>query len=375
MNKRKILILIGTYLPGQRAGGPVQTIKNLTDRLGEEYDFYILTADRDLGCDTPYEGIVYGQWNQVGKAKVRYVPEGRFTQANILEASQGADIIYICICFNSYARIAMRLKKQGRIGGKIVIAAMGLFSPGAFHIKYVKKKLYMELLKACGYFKLVEWSVTSEKEKTDVKRVVGRKAVCRIAEDIPRCMQRIPEPAIKDARGLRIIFLSRISPEKNLDYALDVLKNVKAKIIFDIYGVNEDKRYFDVCMSKAKNLPGHIQCSYKGAVMPDKVIEIFSGYHVFLFPTLGENFGHVIYEAMAGGCIPIISNRTPWQRISDDQIAWGLPLEEPDRFVQAIQCIADMSAAECSAAQLRAAQFAWEYAQKLDDSGYRAIFG
>ena len=46
-----------------------------------------------------------------------------------------------------------------------------------------------------------------------------------------------------------------------------------------------------------------------------KVIETFSKYDVFLFPTKGENYGHVIFEALAGGCIPIISDQTPWNDI------------------------------------------------------------
>lgn len=33
--KRRILILNGRYLPGYKDGGPVRSIKNLTDRLGE----------------------------------------------------------------------------------------------------------------------------------------------------------------------------------------------------------------------------------------------------------------------------------------------------------------------------------------------------
>ena len=48
--KRRILILNGRYLPGYKDGGPVRSIKNLTDRLGEKYDFRILTVDRDHGC-------------------------------------------------------------------------------------------------------------------------------------------------------------------------------------------------------------------------------------------------------------------------------------------------------------------------------------
>lgn len=35
---KKVLILMGRYLPGYKDGGPVRTIKNLTDILGNEYD-------------------------------------------------------------------------------------------------------------------------------------------------------------------------------------------------------------------------------------------------------------------------------------------------------------------------------------------------
>ena len=51
---RKILIVMGRYLPGYKDGGPVRSIKNLVDRLGTEYEFYILTVDRDHGDTEPY---------------------------------------------------------------------------------------------------------------------------------------------------------------------------------------------------------------------------------------------------------------------------------------------------------------------------------
>ena len=44
---RKILILMGRYLPGYKDGGPVRTIINVKDMLGYEYEFYISCLDRD----------------------------------------------------------------------------------------------------------------------------------------------------------------------------------------------------------------------------------------------------------------------------------------------------------------------------------------
>lgn len=371
---RTILILCGRYLPGYKDGGPLRSIKNLTDRLGDEYDFRIITADRDHGDTECYSGILLNDWNQVGKAKVWYVAPGGFSPELIEKKASEADVVYVCGCFNDYARTTLKLKKQGKIKTKVVVASMGLFAPGAFHIKYWKKKTYVTLLKVGGYLKNIEWSATSEREIADIKREVGAKAVCRLAEDVPRQMAILPEPTAKQDT-LKLIFLSRISREKNLEFAIDVLKNVSGKVDFDIYGPAPDAAYFEQCMNLAKTLPRNINISYKGEAPAEKVPEIFSQYQAFLFPTLGENYGHVVYEAMAGGCIPIISDRTPWNKIADAGAGKVIPLERKEMFTQEIQKLSESSAEECMEQQTRSAAYALEYGRNVDCKGYREIFG
>ena len=112
---KKILILIAWYLPGYKAGGPIQTIKNLTDHLGDEYEFYILTGDRDLGDKVPYPGIQYHTWNKIGKARVRYVKPGGFTLKTVKQCAENKDILYLCGCYNDYFRTVMLLKNSGRL--------------------------------------------------------------------------------------------------------------------------------------------------------------------------------------------------------------------------------------------------------------------
>ena len=371
---KKILILIGEYLPGYKAGGPVQTIKNLTDCLGEEYEFYILTADRDLGDNKAYDNIQYDQWNQVGRAKVWYVKPGRFTTAIIQRLSENMGLIYVCGCFNDYARNAMRLKRRGKLNMPVVIAPMGMFSQGAFRIKYVKKKAYISLCKLLGWFRNIVWCVTGEHDRQDVWRIIGKDAVCYLAENIPRQMEHFPTPLPKEKGMLRVIFLSRISPKKNLDYALEILQKVKGNVVFDIYGVLEDQAYFSLCQEKMKALPKNIICQYHGGVEPHRTLEVFEQYHVFLFPTKGENFGHVIYEAMAGGCIPVISDQCPWKDLETKQAGRVLALDDKEAYVKALQELIDMDYAEYGRWQSRAAQYAWEYGKRADGSGYRKVF-
>jgi hypothetical protein len=35
--KLKIMTFVGSYLPGYKAGGPIRTLANIVDRLGDEF--------------------------------------------------------------------------------------------------------------------------------------------------------------------------------------------------------------------------------------------------------------------------------------------------------------------------------------------------
>jgi len=69
----RIFTTIGSYLPGYKAGGPIRSVANLIDALGDDFEFRVVTSDRDLGEDKAYDGIVKGSWQSVGKANVRYL--------------------------------------------------------------------------------------------------------------------------------------------------------------------------------------------------------------------------------------------------------------------------------------------------------------
>ena len=215
---------------------------------------------------------------------------------------------------------------------------MGLFSKGAFRIKYPKKKTYMTLLKWLGYFKDVEWSATDKAEAIDIRRQVGKNAICHLAEDLPRKPEPIVHKTVSGKGSLRVIFLSRISKKKNLLFAVKILQRItEGNIVFDIYGNKEDLSYWQECEEELKKLPKNVHWSYKGIADAERVVEIFSQYDVFLFPTMAENYGHVIFEAMAGGCVPIISDRTPWNNEKASGVLSYVKLKESEECLSAFE--------------------------------------
>ena len=369
---------MGRYLPGFRDGGPVRSILNLTEWMGDEYDIRIMCLDRDHGDNERYPGISVNTYNEVGKAKVWYTPA--FTTEDIIKLSGEADIVYCCGPYSDYARIAMRLKKEGKISVPLYVASMGSFSPEAFRIKGFKKKLFIGYMKLAGMFDDITWSVTSEREESELKAVIGRGAKCVIATDLPRRGVTC-HTGVKEQGSLRLAFISRISRKKNLIAVYDILKSLSddIKVKLDIYGAAEDEAYLHECMSKLDELKKtHPLCKweYKGEAKSDQVPEILAGYDALVFPTLGENYGHVIAESLASGCIPVISDTTPWLDLDEKGCGYVCPLNSIRSFGKAVSELAAMD--EDTIGKKRANCYGYIGSvneRSVTDTGYRKIFG
>ena len=374
---KKILILMGRYLPGHKDGGPLRTILNLTDLLGDEYKFYIVCLDRDHGDIKPYENVNYNAWNVVGKANVRYVKPGGFSVFLLRELSEEADLIYSCGFFDDYGYKTLFLNRLNMLHAKpVVVASMGIFSEGALSQKTLKKRLFIECCKVLGLFRNMKWSVTSEAELRDVKMNIGEDAECIIAEDPPRTT--VPGRRLGwDRECLDIVFLSRISPMKNLIGAVKCLRNLQINVQFTIYGPKEDREYWGYCQKELDKLPSNICWSYEGDVLSEEVQQILQRHDFFLFPTKGENYGHVIFEALSVGCIPIISDRTPWGIIAERKAGYTLHLTEDMReFTRVLENINQMTKEEKMEMSERAVIIAEEKVeQSRKTTGYRLIFG
>ncbi len=373
---RKILILAGRYLPGYKDGGPVRTLINLTDLLGDEYEFRLAVLDRDHGDTERYPNIKVNEWNQVGKAKVWYYPEGAMNKKRIRQLAQDVDLIYTCGFYDGYGYKTLALNRRKKLYGKpVVVASMGSFTPGALSQKTFKKQLFISLCKCLGWFKNITWSVTSTYEEADLKREIGRKAKCIIAEDLPRNVVCARETKMSDKGALKIAFLSRICRHKNLALVIEALKNIQGEVQLTIAGPMQDEEYWLECKTSLEELPKNIRWEYVGEVDSEGVTAFFSQHDCMVLPTLGENFGHVIFESMAAGCIPVISNRTPWNWIAEKNSGYVLPLESK-LFARAIQELVDYNAEDLEVISKNAIAEAKEkLEQSVANTGYREIFG
>jgi glycosyltransferase involved in cell wall biosynthesis len=122
------------------------------------------------------------------------------------------------------------------------------------------------------------------------------------------------------------VFLSRIAPKKNLLSAIRAVSKLSGDVVFDIWGPVDDLSYWRACQKEIAAVPLNVKVTWRGEVPNEQVPAILADYDVFLLPTLGENFGHVIVDALTAGLPVVISDRTPWKNLQEAGVGVELPV-------------------------------------------------
>jgi glycosyltransferase involved in cell wall biosynthesis len=384
-----VLILLGTYLPGYKAGGPIRSIKNLVAALGGEFHFRVVTLDRDLGEDLPFPGVATDQWVRVGQADVMYLRPGLRSLLGMWALLRSLDqdtVLYLNSFFArrfSMLAVLMRWLKLCR-PRCLVLAPRGEFSPGALRFKRIRKHLYIRVGRWLGLYQDMIWQASTDFEAADIRRQFSLPMSINIAGviagldsndattrtdkvTIAQDMADLGSPGQRDRwykrpRQLRVVFVARCSRKKNLSGALRLLAGVSGDVSFNIYGPAEDAAYWKECRGLIAAMPENVRVRYCGEIEHNRVKEVFAEHELFLFPTLGENYGHVICEALAAGCPVLISDQTPWRNLEAAGVGWDIPLGETQRFRSVLQQCVDGDDEWFAALSKRAVDYAVRHA-------------
>ncbi len=336
---KKILIFTDSFLPGFKGGGPVTSIANLVQLLNQEFNILVCTKNHDFGEAVPYKDIVSDKVTKYKEYNVIYVSNmGKDSISKVVDEFN-PDILYLNSFFSKTTQLVMLLNRF-TFKKKLIVAPRGELQTNALNIKKTKKSIYLFFYKLFGFYKDVYFHSTDTIETDRIKNMFHVDTIVELQNAV-----KIEEfqPLSKKRDELKIIFVSRISRKKNLHFALNILKNVKGNVVFDIYGPKEDEKYWRECEEIIKSLPKNVKVSYKGSLSQSEIVPKMREYHCFLFPTLSENFGHVIVEAMQAGLVPIISNQTPWRDLESVNAGWDIELDKKEQYIKAIEVLCGMN--------------------------------
>ena len=349
-----ILTLVRYYLPGYKHGGPTRTIANMVERLGDEFDFRVVALDRDVGSTGPYRDITLDGWNRRGKAAVYYARPGPALPGRLegLLSATPHHLLYLSSAmdpvFTLWPLLNRKLRRLPR--SPVVLAPRGEFAASALALKRWKKGPFLTAARFFDFYRDITWQASSAYEARDIERVLdgvsaesgAREGSARrviVAPDLPAAFEaNSAEP--EGGRGdgpLRVLFLSRITPIKNLDFALRVLGKVTATVDLSIYGPTSSGDYWRECEALIASLPANVRATYLGEVDHARVGGIMAAHDLFFLPTRGENYGHVIAEALSAGTPVLIADTTPWRNLAQARAGWDLPLTDESSYVERIE--------------------------------------
>lgn len=269
------------------------------------------------------------------------------------------DILFIIGMYSPYFNLVPML--FAKVPRKI-LSARGMLHTGALSQKKYKKKAYIFVLKLLGLQNKCIFHATDEREKKYIQHAFGNKANISIASNFPRYFENIMMPQKMPGR-LTLVSVALISPVKNIIRVLTAMANCNYKIDYNIYGAVNDENYWSLCIEQIKRLPANISVTWHGKVQSSNVEAALKGSHVFILPSMSENFGHAIYEALSAGRPVITSNHTPWNNLFENSAGMNVTLDNDHELLNAINFFAEMESGE----MLKWGRCAHDYSVKAID--------
>lgn len=376
MNTRpSVLIFVDWYKPGFRGGGPIRSMVNLVEHLGDRFDLWIVTGDTDYSATAPYPGIQPDTWTRLPSGEhVWYASsKGRSRAAwkRLLRERQW-NTVYINGMF-SYWYSVLPLWLLSGTKQRRIVAPRGMLLSGPMAQGALKKHLFLSFARNMGFYSGVEIHSTAPDETSAVRTLLDRRSTVHEAGNLPR------RPAItspphrpKQVGEAALVTVVRIATEKNVHLVIEAMAAVRGKLTLDLFGPVFHGEYWEQCKRAIAQLPPQVTVNYHGARPAEEVPGIMAGaYHALCMANEGDNFGHTMLEALAAGLPLLISNTSPWRDLQARHAGWDLPLGQGAApFTAAMQQLVDMDQAAMD--QLTAGAFAIGHAYLNDTAPVEA---
>jgi glycosyltransferase involved in cell wall biosynthesis len=341
----RIIVFTRGYPPAHLVGGPARSLFALIEALAADFRFSVITSAFDGPAAEPMRSVKPDQWSTVGHATTWY--ERRYhisawRAATLLKETK-PQLIYLNSFFDyRFTILPLLLARITSRKTPVLLAPRGELSVGALALKWQKKRVFIAAFRLLGLHKAVVWHASTSQEKADIERMFGTDVMSHVAINLRadlaiaggQCRERQPGT---DPHRCSLVFFSRIVPKKNVATVIRALPLLKGKVHLSIAGPIQDARYWAECRELIDSIDDPEMVEYVGAVPGDGAVSFLSRFDLFVFPTLGENFGHVVFESLAAGTPVIVGNDTPWGQLETAGAGWICDPHSPEAVAELIE--------------------------------------
>ncbi len=145
------------------------------------------------------------------------------------------------------------------------------------------------------------------------------------------------EPAAAPRTAQKLLYVGRISRDKNLDFLLHTYRQLRIlhpDISLSIAGTGP---YLETLQEDCFDLP---EVRFLGRVPYPDLPQLYRAHDLFLFPSITDTFGMVVLEAQACGLPAIVSNvGGPKEIVRDGETGFVIPVDATRPWVERISAL------------------------------------
>jgi glycosyltransferase involved in cell wall biosynthesis len=225
---------------------------------------------------------------------------------------------------------------------KVLISPHGLFEPERLEMQYWKKTIARVLFENSNFKKSACLVACSRQEALNLEALNFEVPIAILPNGIEEgfILEKTTEQQIATFREGKnipkdkkvLLYISRIHPLKGLPLLLEVVSKLKIEFqkndwLLVIAGIDENNHEQELKkIVEDSKLEKFVQ--FVGPVFGIEKILMFDTASTFILPSLSENFGIVIIEALARGIPVITTKNTPWADVEDFNCGWWIERNE-----------------------------------------------
>lgn len=237
-----------------------------------------------------------------------------------LHASSPIDVMHVHGIWNLCLHDA--IVEANRLGIPCLLAPHGMLEPGALEFSKWKKQIAMLLFQKKALNLVTAFMATAPEEAKNLAPFVAGKTIFQSPPgvDMPEASQVRDWGVEEEVKTM--LFLSRVHPKKN------IISLVKAFSELDPPGwefliAGPDEKNYSTEVSNYIEQVGLTQrVKMLGPIFGAEKVELFKKSSFFALPSLSENFGIVVAEALSYGIPVLTTEATPWGVLNKQGLGW-----------------------------------------------------
>jgi glycosyltransferase involved in cell wall biosynthesis len=292
----RILHVVPTYLPATRYGGPIYAVHGLCRALAARgHDVSVFTTNVDgrsesavvLDSDVMLDGVRVRYF----RSELRRLYYSRRLGHALHAEVEAFDVVHLHSVFLWPAYAAARAAAAANV--PYVISPRGMLVPELIRERSRwTKTMWLRLVERRTFANAEAVHVTSHREEEDARRT-GMPLPHPFV--VPNGIDLVPLPDVPRDQQT-VLYLGRISWKKRIDLLIDAVAQLaEARLV--IAG-NDDEGLTPTLQQRAREAGVGERVTFAGAIDAAAKWELLAGAAVLALPSISENFGNVVLEAM-----------------------------------------------------------------------------